>query len=527
MKTTAFWSDFGRGAVMAAAGVAALALGGCSSSRFDYPPFSMTDQSSNSGANYAGDPTVTGSIPVPPATVYGHDRYYGSNSYGQASYGQPSPNGSNSYGTAYNYGANTGYNNGGAYAAGNDYSSPVNYGAANTYGAYGSPRTARSDLPPAQSRYPATPTPVSYAPDAHGRPPHSDYPVKQAVYTPVRTAPAKPTPSPRRVAMADKASLRGPGSQTITVKSGDSLYLYAARYHVSVAALKEANGMTDMRLTAGQKIVIPASGSTVKDNSYIVQPGDSLNSIAKSHHIDESKLAEINHIADVKSLQVGQELIIPGYHSAAAPHVEAKDTHPQAPAGAGNDVHVVHTTPIASPDLVKTNKASQAQSADKAQVASGAGQQSGDNEDKLASDSSLPNPDPMSGQRFRWPVQGRIISKFGTRADGGHNDGIDLAVPQGTPVKAAENGVVAYAGDELKGYGNLVLIRHANNWVTAYAHNENLLVKRGDKVHRGQVIALAGATGAVSQPELHFELRKGARPVDPLDYMSSTAASND
>ncbi len=121
----------------------------------------------------------------------------------------------------------------------------------------------------------------------------------------------------------------------------------------------------------------------------------------------------------------------------------------------------------------------------------------------------------MSGNSFRWPVKGRVIAEFGARPDGGHNDGIDVAVPQGTSVKAAENGVVAYAGNELKGYGNLVLIRHANNWVSAYANNEELLVKRGDKVRRGQIIAKAGATGAVSQPQVHFELRKGSRPGRP------------
>ena len=121
----------------------------------------------------------------------------------------------------------------------------------------------------------------------------------------------------------------------------------------------------------------------------------------------------------------------------------------------------------------------------------------------------------------------RVISEFGTKPDGGHNDGIDVAVPQGTSVKAAENGVVAYAGNELKGYGNLILIRHANNWVSAYAHNDEILVKRGDKVRRGQIIAKAGATGSVSQPQVHFELRKGSRPVDPTKFMSDQAASAD
>ena len=93
-------------------------------------------------------------------------------------------------------------------------------------------------------------------------------------------------------------------------------------------------------------------------------------------------------------------------------------------------------------------------------------------------------------------------------------------MPLGTAVKAAENGVVAYAGDELKGYGKLVLIRHADNWVSAYAHNDEIVVKRGDTVSRGQVIAKAGKTGDVDQPQLHFELRKGSQPVDPLPHMS-------
>jgi murein DD-endopeptidase MepM/ murein hydrolase activator NlpD len=151
----------------------------------------------------------------------------------------------------------------------------------------------------------------------------------------------------------------------------------------------------------------------------------------------------------------------------------------------------------------------------------------GEDSPRVASNDQLPAPDPMSGNSFRWPVKGRVIAEFGARPDGGHNDGIDMAVPQGTSVMAAENGVVAYAGNELKGYGNLVLVRHANNWVSAYANNEEILVKRGDKVRRGQVIAKAGATGSVSQPQVHFELRKGSRPVDPTKYMSGQAANAD
>nr|WP_246776587.1 M23 family metallopeptidase [Microvirga sp. VF16] len=117
---------------------------------------------------------------------------------------------------------------------------------------------------------------------------------------------------------------------------------------------------------------------------------------------------------------------------------------------------------------------------------------------------------------FRWPARGRVIAGFG--ANGG-NEGINIAVPEGTPVKAAEAGTVTYAGSEVKGYGNLVLIKHENGFVSAYAHNGSLSVKRGEQVKRGQVIATSGQTGNVTSPQLHFEIRKGAQPVDPLKHL--------
>src|SRR6476660_5139324 len=120
---------------------------------------------------------------------------------------------------------------------------------------------------------------------------------------------------------------------------------------------------------------------------------------------------------------------------------------------------------------------------------------------------------------FRWPARGRVISGSGAMANGQQNDGINLALPEGTPVHAAEDGVVAYAGSELKGYGNLVLVRHSNGFVTAYAHASEILVKRGDQVRRGQVIAKSGQTGNVSSPQLHFEIHKGSAPVDPTQYL--------
>ncbi|MCP5368477.1 MAG: M23 family metallopeptidase [Hyphomicrobiales bacterium] len=129
----------------------------------------------------------------------------------------------------------------------------------------------------------------------------------------------------------------------------------------------------------------------------------------------------------------------------------------------------------------------------------------------------LPAPAPRRG--FIWPLQGQVISDFGTKARGLQNDGINIAAPRGTPVRVAENGVVAYAGNELRGFGNLLLVKHSDGWVTAYAHNDVLLVKRGQRVTRGQVISKVGKSGAVTEPQLHFELRRNNKAVDPTRYL--------
>jgi murein DD-endopeptidase MepM/ murein hydrolase activator NlpD len=121
-------------------------------------------------------------------------------------------------------------------------------------------------------------------------------------------------------------------------------------------------------------------------------------------------------------------------------------------------------------------------------------------------------------------VNGRIISSFGAKKGGLHNDGINIAAARGAPVRAAENGIVAYAGNELRGFGNLLLIKHADGWTSAYAHNDRLLVRRGDQVRRGQIIARVGSTGSVTSPQLHFELREGSEAIDPLRLLARQQA---
>lgn len=125
-----------------------------------------------------------------------------------------------------------------------------------------------------------------------------------------------------------------------------------------------------------------------------------------------------------------------------------------------------------------------------------------------------------SNDTFRWPAKGRVISGFGSRGSGAQNDGINIALPEGTPVRAAEGGVVVHADDALKGYGKMVLVRHPNGYISVYANNGDLNVKRGETVKRGQVIAHSGASGNVTSPQLHFELRKGSTPVDPTTRLA-------
>jgi murein DD-endopeptidase MepM/ murein hydrolase activator NlpD len=128
---------------------------------------------------------------------------------------------------------------------------------------------------------------------------------------------------------------------------------------------------------------------------------------------------------------------------------------------------------------------------------------------------TAPNPSSVGDMQFMWPVNGRVISSFGSSSDGVRNDGIDIATADGEPIRASASGTVSYEGDELKSYGNLVLIRHEGGYVTAYAHASRIVVRRGDRVAKGQVIAYVGNTGDVHSPQLHFEIRHGVEPVDP------------
>ncbi|HZP07875.1 M23 family metallopeptidase [Methyloceanibacter sp.] len=349
--------------------------------------------------------------------------------------------------------------------------------------------------------------------------PPPDYTPKSASYSPLpppdRSRIARPNysgpiaPNGESALRADKKHLAG---LHVKVGKGDTLSSLSRRYGVPVETIMGANDLSDGRLHPGQELVIPGAKAQATAQAAAPKPAapKTAQSVAANEPEPETPAdTKPNGSAEPQVHKVRTTTITP-------PNAEAAG---QGPSLAEEEEAQANLAKAKGKPDQKTKPATDAAAASPDVTGEDAGH--------VATNENLPAPDPMTGATFRWPVKGRVISVFGARPDGGHNDGIDLAVPQGTAVMAAENGVVAYAGNELKGYGNLVLIRHANNWVSAYAHNEEILVKRGDKVRRGQVIAKAGATGAVSQPEVHFELRKGSRPVDPTKYMSSEAASAD
>jgi murein DD-endopeptidase MepM/ murein hydrolase activator NlpD len=314
------------------------------------------------------------------------------------------------------------------------------------------------------------------------------------------------------------------GGTAITVAPGETLETIARQHGVPVAAIMEANNITSPAMVhSGQHLVIPryrpstaglppapmhvASSAPAMPAPvgppkfalvsppavHVVARGETLNSIARLYGKPVMVLAKANNIRPDTQVKTGDRIVIPDVRAAAIPAPVA--SRAEAPAQLPTGAIASADSPHAARRVTPTEPAAEQ---DPVKVAEPAG--------------SLPT--------FRWPVRGRIIAAFGPKPNGLQNDGINLAVPEGTPVKAAEDGVVAYAGNELKGYGNLVLVRHANGFVTAYANASDILVKRGESVKRGQVIAHSGQTGNVTSPQLHFEIRKGATPVDPAQYLN-------
>jgi len=349
------------------------------------------------------------------------------------------------------------------------------------------------------------------------------------------------------------------GGATVSVGQGDTVQSIADRYGVPPAAIRAANNLGGNGLAPGSSVVIPVYNpgtSSVAAARGAVQPAGR----AVEHAVAPASRAA-NAVASVPgratyaaqgAQRAGQPHAGPA-NDRAAQVIAASRAAVQSPVKAGQpprslqqQAHAVAGHPGAATQKAasQAQTAAQAQAAAKAQpkavaqvkpVAEAPARAVAQAQPKApAVEQKAPERQQVavaapqapaakeeaaqaSGGSFRWPARGRIIQGFNGRSG---NEGINIALPEGTPVKAAEGGVVAYAGSELKGYGNLVLIRHENGWVSAYANNGELTVKRGDKVSRGQTVAKSGQSGNVSTPQLHFELRKGSTPVDPMPHLA-------
>jgi murein DD-endopeptidase MepM/ murein hydrolase activator NlpD len=390
--------------------------------------------------------------------------------------------------------------------------------------------------PPGVTQQPLPPT--SYAPSQSG-PQYSQPQYNQAPYGQPQRAQALPPPAPAPAPEVTGGVRSGghwerAGGTTIVLAQGETIAAVARTRGIPIQAIMEANGITDPKtVAAGQRIVIPhyvpggsgaklahataprapepkvvaapnASASVGAGQTLLPAPpvhtvasGDTLSKIAREYHVKVKDLAVANGMEPQTPLKIGAKITVPVRVVAAPPKgkVAAAAPKPQQVAASAAPAKPGAPTKLAS--------------VDKAQVV-------------IPSETSDETGATAAGApAFRWPTRGRVIAGFGAKVNGISNDGIDLAVPEGTPVRAADDGVVAYAGSELKGYGNLVLVRHANGFVTAYANASELMVKRNDQIHKGQVIAKSGQTGTAANPQLHFEVRKNSTPVDPIQYLPS------
>lgn len=315
----------------------------------------------------------------------------------------------------------------------------------------------------------------------------------------------KVTTDPSKVIKNISLKIEKPKTDKVIVKKGDTLYSIARNNNVPVKDLILRNNLKAPYndLKPGDILFLPGSAY------HIVQKGDTLYSIAKKYDVNLSSLAAINKIKAPYNISVSQKLKLPASRGHAAPEKrKIADVKQQKKA-------ITKKTPPKSQKQIEKARKTQAEAKKKAKE-----QQKAKKQAKKKVSKYIPKPPKRSSSKFLWPLRGSIISSFGSKKNGLHNDGINIKGKKGDTVKAAENGIVVYSGNELKGMGNLVIIKHDGGYMTVYAHNDNVLVDRGTKVNRGQKIATVGTTGRVVSPQLHFEIRKGSKTVNPKKYLS-------
>jgi murein DD-endopeptidase MepM/ murein hydrolase activator NlpD len=420
---------------------------------------------------------------------------------------------------------------------------PADYGQANyspgvdpsATGSVSSQSVERSNLPRPEIAAAKTPHPVQAVGMASASLPGAaatdsietaSIPPASERFAPVTAVPA--------ASARTKAGWSAQGGSVVSARANETVRVLAKRYGVPEQALMDVNGIRNpTENLSGQQILIPAFGrpqskptpanarepvvepskvasldpasglsaarkKAIDDGGrYTVQSGDTLSAISRKTGASVASLRQVNSIKG-DYIKVGQKLIVPGLSASGATRVASANVDPVVTSDkpkASDAPKVAEYTPPAPKKITQGSITTI-----EAQETASAPQATGVN-------------------TMRWPVQGRVVSAFGSNSGGAPNDGIDISVPGGTPVKAAENGVVIYSGDGLKELGKTILVRHADGIVTVYGHASDLKVKRGDTVKRGQEIALSGISGSAKQPQLHFEVRKNSKPVNPIGYL--------
>lgn len=275
----------------------------------------------------------------------------------------------------------------------------------------------------------------------------------------------------------------------VMVRRGENLYQVSKRYKVNLNDLAAVNDLTPpYKILEGQRLLLPLP------EAYKVKPTDTLQQVSRMYQVSIADLIRLNDLEEKRRLRVGETLRLPGEHAAPSPsrqvskqfskkHFETVETEDLAP---------VRVASAVSPRTMR-----------------------------VMNDASVPLQavQPASRAGYVWPVRGQIVSSYGAKEGGLFNDGVNISAPKGAPVRAAAAGRVIYVGDSLSSYGNLVLIRHSGDIVTAYAHLNTVDIRRDMQVDRGDIIGTVGSTGSVANPQLHFEVRQGVKTLDPRKFL--------
>ncbi len=298
----------------------------------------------------------------------------------------------------------------------------------------------------------------------------------------------------------------GAGSAGVhNVVSGDTLYSISRAYRLPMRDIAIKNHLKPpFKLYEGQRLRLP------NPKEYKVQSGDTLYGIARLFGVSSSEITRLNNLQPPYIVRVGQVLRLPSATRKDVRKSTARKDVDNLVSKSGNN----GSLPVQNSE----KPATQAVIKDGVPVPQSKPEQYVKPKSVHVSKVRTKAPKRASSKFLR-PVRGKIISNYGAKKSGLHNDGINIAAPRGAPVKAAENGVVVYAGNALKGSGNLILVRHENQWMSAYAHLDKILVRKGQIVKRGAQIGKVGSTGNVSKPQLHFEIRRATSAMNPVKYM--------